>query len=101
MSIGFNRDPGRRQQELTNNKNIKGKFYVRFMMKDVLAFAELQEEAKYGLCYNSNLTRKKDEVVIHKARDIDDARLKLIISTSLFLLKHLPFKKKEKCLSRF
>ena len=29
LSIGFDRDRGRRQRELTNNKNIKGKYHVR------------------------------------------------------------------------
>ena len=31
LSIGFDRDRGRRQRELTSNKIIKGKYYVTIM----------------------------------------------------------------------
>ena len=31
LSSGFDRDRGRRQQELPNSKNIKGKFHVRII----------------------------------------------------------------------
>ena len=44
LSIGFDRDRGRRQQELTNNKNKKGKYHVRIMLKDIFGFAEYQEK---------------------------------------------------------
>ena len=40
LSIGFGRDRGRKQRELTNNKTQKGKFHVRVMLKTVLGFAE-------------------------------------------------------------
>ena len=45
LSIGFDRDRGRRQRELTNNKNIKGKYQVRIYLKDVFGFIEYQEKA--------------------------------------------------------
>ena len=45
LSIGFNRDRGRRQDELTDNKNVKGKFHLRIMLKDVFGFVECQEKA--------------------------------------------------------
>ena len=48
LSIGFDRDRGRRQRELTNNKNIKRKFHVRIYLKDVFGFAEYQEKATCG-----------------------------------------------------
>ena len=35
LSIGFDRDRSRRKQELTNNKNIKGKYHMRIYLKDV------------------------------------------------------------------
>ena len=45
LSIGFDRDRNRRQRELTNNKNIKGKYHVRIYLKDVFGFVEYQEKA--------------------------------------------------------
>ena len=49
LSIGFDRDRNRRQRELTNNKNIKGKFHV--MLRDIFGFAEHQQKGTYGLGY--------------------------------------------------
>ena len=43
LSIGFDRDRNRRQRELTNNKNIKGKYHVRILLKDVFDFSMHQE----------------------------------------------------------
>ena len=40
LSIGFDRDRNRRQRELTNNKNIKGKYHVRIYLKDVFGFLQ-------------------------------------------------------------
>ena len=45
LSIGFDRDRGRTQRELTNNKNIKGKYHVRISLKDIFGFAEYQKKA--------------------------------------------------------
>ena len=40
LYIGFDRDPNRRRDELTRKRNIKGKFRVRIMLKEVFGFAE-------------------------------------------------------------
>ena len=40
LSIDFHKDRGKRQRELTNNKNVKGKYHVRIKLKDVFGFAE-------------------------------------------------------------
>ena len=56
-SIGFDRDRTRRRNELTKNKNIKGKYPVRIYLKAVFGFAEWQEKATYGLGYKLALTR--------------------------------------------
>ena len=45
LSFGFDRDRGRRQRELTNNKNQKGRYHVRNMLGDAFGFAEHQEKA--------------------------------------------------------
>ena len=48
LPIGFDPDRNRRQNELSINKNMKGKFHVSIMLKDVFGFAEHQEKATYG-----------------------------------------------------
>ena len=44
LSIGFDRNRGRRKNELPNNKNIKGKYHIRIYLKDIFGFAEHQEK---------------------------------------------------------
>ena len=77
LSIGFDNSRNRRRDELTLNKNIKGKYHVKIMLKDVFGFAEHQEKATYGVGYKLTLTRNKDEAVIDKANGIADARIKI------------------------
>ena len=45
LSIEFDQDRNRRRNELSNNKNKKGKFHVRIMLKDKFGFAKHQEKA--------------------------------------------------------
>ena len=77
LSIGFDNSRNRRRDELALNKNIKGKYHVKIMLKDVFGFAECQEKATYGLGYKLTLTRNKDEAVIDKANAIADARIRI------------------------
>ena len=77
LSIGFDRSRAKRQDEMTDNKNVKGKYHLRIMLKDVFDFAEHQEKATYGLAYKLTLTRNKDDVVIDKSGGVADARLKI------------------------
>ena len=77
LSIGFDRSSARRKDEITTNKNVKGKFHLRIMLKDVFGFVGGQEKATCGLGYKLTLTRKKDEAVIDKAAVIADARIKI------------------------
>ena len=44
LSIGFDRSRGRRKNELTNNKTIKGRYHIRNYLKDIFGFAEHQEK---------------------------------------------------------
>ena len=76
LSIGFDRSRNKRD-ELTLNKNVKGKYHLRIMLKDVFGFAECQEKATYGLRYKITLTRNEDEVVLDKVGGIADARIKI------------------------
>ena len=76
LSIGFDRDRGRRKDELARNKNIKIKNHLRIVLKDIFGFVEHQEKATYGLRYRLTLTGK-DDAVIDKAVGIADARIKI------------------------
>ena len=66
LSIGFDRDRNRRKRELTNNKNIKGKYHMRSYLKDIFWFAEHQEKATNGLGYKLTLTRNSDNAPLKK-----------------------------------
>ena len=48
LSIGFDRDRNRRRNELADNRNLDGKYHVRFILKDVFGFVGHQEKATYG-----------------------------------------------------
>ena len=77
LSIRFDRSRDRRKQEFTKNKNVKGKYQLRIMLKDVFGFAEHKEEATYGLGFKLTLTRNKNDAVIDKAAGLVDARSKI------------------------
>ena len=77
LSICFDRDRTRRRNELTNNKNIKGKYHVRIYLKDVFGFAEYQEKATYGLGYKLTMTRNSDNAVLNKGNAINNGKIKI------------------------
>ena len=77
LSIGFDRDRTRRRNELTNNKNIKGKYHVRIFLKDIFGYAEYQEKATYGLGYKLTLTRNTDNAVLNKANAINNGKIRI------------------------
>ena len=66
LSIRFDLDCVRRR-ELTNNKNIKGEFDIKVMLKDVFGFAEYHEKVTNCLNYQLTLTRNEDAAALHKA----------------------------------
>ena len=76
MSIAFDRDRRRRQQELPNNQITKGKCHVRVMLIHVLGCTELQEKSTYGVGYKLTLTRKEVVAVLNEGEAIADARIK-------------------------
>ena len=49
LSIGFDRNRGGKHRELTDNKHVFGNHHLRFMLKDVFAFAGHQQKATFGL----------------------------------------------------
>ena len=77
ISIGFDRSSARQRDETTNNKNLKGKYHLRIMLKVGFGFAECHEKSTYGLGYELTPTRNKDEAVLDKVAGIADARIKI------------------------
>ena len=77
LSIGFDRDRNSRKRELTNNKNIKGKYHMRIYLKDIFRFAEHQEKATYVLGYKLTLTRASDNAVLNKTNATAIGKIKI------------------------
>ena len=77
LSIKFDHSRNRRRDELAKNKNVKGKYHLKIMLKDVFGFAEHQEKASFGLGYKLTLTGNKDEALIDKVGGIVEARNKI------------------------
>ena len=75
LTIGFDRYRGRRQRELTKNKNIKGKYHVIFHLTDLFGFAEHQEKATFGHGCKLTLTRNSDSDVLIKDNAITKLKL--------------------------
>ena len=75
LSIGFHRSRNIRKDKLAQNKNVKGKYHARILLKDVFGFVECQENATYGLGYKLTLKRNKDEAVLDKVGGVADARI--------------------------
>ena len=77
LSIGFDRNRNNRKRELTNVKNIKGKYHIRIYLKDIFGFAEHQEKGTYGLGYKLTLTRNTDNGVLNKDNAVVNGRVKI------------------------
>ena len=77
LSIGFDRNRGRRKNELSNIKTIKGKYHIRIYLKDIFGFAEHQEKGTYGLGYKLTLTRNTDNTVLNKDNAVANGRVKV------------------------
>ena len=77
LSIGFDRNRGRRKNELSNNKNIKGKYHTRIYLRHVLGYAKHQEKASYGLGYRLILTRNSDNAILNKGNTVVLGKVKI------------------------
>ena len=77
LLVRFDRDRTRRRNELTNNKNIIGKYHVRIYLKDIFGYAENQQKATYGLGYKLTLTKNNDNVVLNKGNVINIGKIKI------------------------
>ena len=78
LSIGFDRDRGKRKRELTDDKNIKGIYHIRIYLKDIFGFAEHQEKGIYGLGYKLTMTRNTDNSVLNKVNAVAVGKVKII-----------------------
>ena len=76
LSIGFDRSRNNRKRELTNNKNIKGKYHIKINLKYIFGFGEHQKKGTYGLGYKLTLTRNTDNAVLNKDNAVGNGRVK-------------------------
>ena len=67
LSIGFDRDRGRRQREFNNTKNLNGKYHVRIYIEDFSWICWTPKRATLGLGYQLVLTRNSDNALLNKA----------------------------------
>ena len=65
LSMGFDRDRGRRQRELTDFKNQKVKYPVRIQIKVIFGFAQQEEKATFGIGDKLTITRKNYNCVLN------------------------------------
>ena len=77
LSIGFDRDRGRREREIIDNKNLKGNFHVTITLKDIVSFAEHQEKGTYGIGHKLMLPKNNDSVVLNKGNANNNAKIKI------------------------
>ena len=77
LSIGFDRDGNRRQQELTNNRNMKEKYRIRIFLKENFGFAEYHEKATFALSYKLSLAKNSDNAVLSKVNATNIGKVKL------------------------
>ena len=99
LSIGFDRDRTRRRNELTNKKNVKGKYHVRIYLKDIFGYAEYQQKATYGLGYKLTSTRNNDNVVLNKGNAINNGEIK-INAIEWYVPHYTPFIQQQSILSK-
>ena len=62
---------------MTINKTQKGKYHVRFYLKDVFSFVEYQNKGTYGLGYKLTLTRNTNNAVLNKDNAVNNGRVKV------------------------
>ena len=77
LSIGFDRNRGRRKNELSNNKTFKGEYHIGIYLEDIFGFAEYQKKGTYGLGYKLTLTRNTDNAVLNKDNAVGNGRVKI------------------------
>ena len=74
LLYGFEESTTIRRQELTNNKNEEGTFFVRIKLKDLFGFAD-QYKITYGLGYTLTLKRNTNNDAILRANAVSAAKI--------------------------
>ena len=74
LLYGFEESTTIRRQELTNNKNEKGTFFVGIKLKDLFGFAD-QEKITYGLGFTLTLKRNNNSDAILRGNGVDAAKI--------------------------
>ena len=97
-SRGFDRSRNRRREELTQIKNIKCKYHLKIMLREVFGFTEHHEKATYDLGYKLTLTTNKDYSVIDKTAGTADARIKIYL-IHWYVAQYIPFIQQQGILS--
>ena len=77
LSTGLDRSRIRGRDELTNNKNIKGKYHLRIYLKDNFGWAQFQEKGTYELGFKLTLTRNTDNAVLKKDNAINNSKIRI------------------------
>ena len=88
LLYGFEESTSIRRQELTNNKNEKGTFFVRIKLKDLFGFAD-QEKITYGLGYTLTLKRNTNNDAILRSVRVDVAK-KVIKDIGWYIPHYVP-----------
>ena len=88
LLYGFEKSTTIRRQELTNNKNEKGTFFVRIKLKDLFGFAD-QEKITYGLGYTLTLKRNTNKDAILRIVGVDAAKV-VIKDISWYIPHYVP-----------
>ena len=99
LSVGLDRHRNRRQRELTNNTNQKGKYHIKIYLKDNSGFAEHQEKAIFGLGYKLTLSRAGDNSASNEDNTTKTGKMK-IFSIEWYLPHYTPAIAKQAILSK-
>ena len=89
LSIAFDRDRNRRQQELTDKKRQKDKYHIRIYFEDFFGFAEHQEKATFELDWKLTLSRNSDNSVLNKVNAVNIGKTK-INAFEWYMLRYTP-----------
>ena len=75
LSISFHRSNESRERDSTNNGTTKGNYHVIVYLKNVVGFAEYQDNCTYGLGYKLTLQRNSDIRVLSHRAGVDKAAI--------------------------
>ena len=88
LMYGFEESTTIRRQELTNNKNEKGTFFVRIKLKDLFGFAD-QEKITHALGYTLTLKRNTNNDMILRGAGVDAAKV-VVKDISWYIPHYVP-----------